>query len=484
MNDSAILKQIFEFNAPYNEEYIESLKNNVNRTLPLIGAGMSMPFCCLSLCDLVKKLAKQWFLNKSEVINIVNNAIKKNVIHEAIDTLDEPQYFNGSIQSAIEMYFKDNPPDLSADMIRFNSIAKIIKRINSLGTLGTQLILTTNYDKVIENVIDKINEKSKPNIVYDVITPNDVQRLFDREILNKVKVLKFHGDCTEKDTLVLTTHSFKANYGITGNLNSMDIKVDYKGNKVCNTLRKMVGSHSILFLGCSLKEDPFIKLFRNLSRYSMYQHYAILPKPENKDDAQELKTQALRMNTSVIWIKEDDYEWVDAIIKYVFTLSSIPTNLTVKQNTLLNESDITVNKSDELESPNTDNNIENNKGGLKSLEEFLQRKIRIVQAGPTKFAIFFPMYKIEGGLYETYLVMKEGKFYVSDEGLTYAELDKIFELGEPDVIKNLVAILRQYGCNMEDKKIITECSAQDIHVKLSYLIQAISFLLNMKIFYV
>jgi hypothetical protein len=123
---------------------------------------------------------------------------------------------------------------------------------------------------------------------------------------------------------------------------------------------------------------------------------------------------------------------------------------------------------------------------MKQLEEFLQRKIRIVEAGPTKFAISFPMYKIEGGLYEIYLVAENGKFHLSDEGSTYAELDKIFELKEPDVIKNLVAILKQYGCRKHPNSnaFICECTPQDNHQKLSYLIQAMSFMLNMKIFYV
>ena len=123
---------------------------------------------------------------------------------------------------------------------------------------------------------------------------------------------------------------------------------------------------------------------------------------------------------------------------------------------------------------------------MKQLEEFFQRKIRIVPAGQNKFAISFPMYKIEGGLYEIYLVSDNGKFYLSDEGKTYAELDKIFELKEPDVVKNLVAILKQYGCrkHTSSNAFIVECTPQDIHVKLSFLIQVISFMLNMKIFYV
>ena len=123
---------------------------------------------------------------------------------------------------------------------------------------------------------------------------------------------------------------------------------------------------------------------------------------------------------------------------------------------------------------------------MKKLEEFFQSKIRIVQVTPNKFAVSFPMYKIDGGVYQIYLLAENGKYFLSDEGSTYAELDKVFELKEPDVIKNLVAILNQYGCQKqkESNAFRIECTAQDIHIKMSYLIQAISFMLNMKIFYV
>ena len=121
---------------------------------------------------------------------------------------------------------------------------------------------------------------------------------------------------------------------------------------------------------------------------------------------------------------------------------------------------------------------------MKQLEEFFQRKIRIVPAGKNKFAISFPMYKIEGGLYEIFLISEESKFYLSDEGSTFKKLNEIFELSEPDVINNLVSILKQYGCKKEGNAFRVECTPEDIHVKISYLIQALSFMLNMKIFYI
>ena len=119
------------------------------------------------------------------------------------------------------------------------------------------------------------------------------------------------------------------------------------------------------------------------------------------------------------------------------------------------------------------------------LANFMKDKIKVGKITPRKFPIAFPMYKTGGGMYQIYLIVgQNGNFYLSDEGSTIAELDQIFELSEPDVIKNLVAILKQYGCRKEGKNIVIDCTPKNIHINMSYLIQAMSFMLNMKIFYV
>ncbi len=119
------------------------------------------------------------------------------------------------------------------------------------------------------------------------------------------------------------------------------------------------------------------------------------------------------------------------------------------------------------------------------LENFFRDKIKVGKISSQKYPIAVPMYKTDSGLYEIYLIVSDdGRFYLSDEGSTLKELDQIFELSEPDVIKNLVAILKQYGCRKEGNNIVIDCNPKNIHINLSYLIQAISFMLNMKIFYV
>ena len=122
---------------------------------------------------------------------------------------------------------------------------------------------------------------------------------------------------------------------------------------------------------------------------------------------------------------------------------------------------------------------------VENLETFLQNRIKVKEIEEGKYAILFPMHKVEDGkLYEIFLIANDDSLYLSDEGSTITELDRIFELSETDVIKNLVAILKQCGCKKVGKKIVIDCTPEDIFVKLSYLIQTISFMLNMKIFYV
>ena len=128
---------------------------------------------------------------------------------------------------------------------------------------------------------------------------------------------------------------------------------------------------------------------------------------------------------------------------------------------------------------------------FKKIEDFFSailygRRIQIREEAHNKYAIYFPMYKVDGGMYPIYLIAECGRFFLTDEGYTWTELDKIFEMTEHDVLKNLKAILKQYGArkHASTDAFIIECTPEDVHIKLSYFIQALTFMLNMKIFYI
>jgi type IV secretion system protein VirD4 len=95
--------------------------------------------------------------------------------------------------------------------------------------------------------------------------------------------------------------------------------------------------------------------------------------------------------------------------------------------------------------------------------------------------------------YEFALIKRNNKVFLTDQGKTYKRLDKIFELGERDVIKNLVAILKQYGAKKIGNEFVIEVDfwKDDIDIETSNelnsikyrLFSCVSFMLNMKIFY-
>jgi hypothetical protein len=90
-----------------------------------------------------------------------------------------------------------------------------------------------------------------------------------------------------------------------------------------------------------------------------------------------------------------------------------------------------------------------NKPYLKSILKEVQSAYFCKEATmPEENAItFLPAYSVPGNhipegfcIYQT-----DNGIFLHDYGITLANLDAIFELGEADVIKNLVAILKHHG---------------------------------------
>jgi tetratricopeptide (TPR) repeat protein len=115
-------------------------------------------------------------------------------------------------------------------------------------------------------------------------------------------------------------------------------------------------------------------------------------------------------------------------------------------------------------------------------EEKVQRMIKKISIPARYYGIFIE--------YEFALVEKGGKTFISDQGKTYKMLDKVFELGEPDVQKNLNAIMRECRVSQYKDEFLIEINPEDEDVKLEdneatyRLLECVSFMDTMRIFYV
>jgi len=86
---------------------------------------------------------------------------------------------------------------------------------------------------------------------------------------------------------------------------------------------------------------------------------------------------------------------------------------------------------------------------------------------------------------EIYEIRKSVNGYViTDNGITYSNLDYIFELSEPDVIKNIASILHQTNIKWYGKEFIYEINPNEkLYPQILSYLQGINFLYAMKIFY-
>ena len=96
--------------------------------------------------------------------------------------------------------------------------------------------------------------------------------------------------------------------------------------------------------------------------------------------------------------------------------------------------------------------------------------------------------------YEFVLVNENGKILLKDQGRTVRMLDKVFELQENDVVKNLIAILKEYKVvHKEGDELFVEIDPWDenpnekenqvLNKAIFTLFACISFMEDMRVFY-
>jgi hypothetical protein len=83
-----------------------------------------------------------------------------------------------------------------------------------------------------------------------------------------------------------------------------------------------------------------------------------------------------------------------------------------------------------------------------------------------------------------HIVNTDGVFVLTDNGQTLDYMDTIFELTEPDVVKNVKASTNYYGIEMRKLKLALPInSAEDFTEAYLRMLFCVGFLRTMKIFY-
>lgn len=231
---------------PFNQYIYEELKEEIEEVVPLVGAGLSQNVVkddeerYLSWEELLRKCAERLgSVNKTIIERYIKNAQYEDAAQEIVNIIGK-----GGLLSFIKRQY--DPSKIDPEKMKDNPITVFPH-------LFDNLILTTNYDKVIEYAYGKV----KP---LEILLPTARKRDFVDVIRKKKKtcvLYKFHGDIEKGlEDIILTKDSYNQNYGlrsVRGGNNETE-------TELVRNLSFCLLAHPILFLGCGLKSDRIMDL--------------------------------------------------------------------------------------------------------------------------------------------------------------------------------------------------------------------------------
>lgn len=228
--EETTLKQIFEFSIIGDrvKELKRHLQSSPERIVPWIGAGISaaagLPLWSSFLSHMSRHL-------DSDNRDVAEKLISKGMLDLAADFICNFSEVN--IQREIV--------DSFGKRVSGRSIPHPIRK------LGSQTLVTTNYDRLIEI--------SLPWLV--PLTPQS----YRTEALRKGPcLLKLHGTVEQPESWILTRWQYAHHYN----------------SELIEDLREIFRNRIVLFLGCSLRRDQYLEILKALPKHERGQHFAVL----------------------------------------------------------------------------------------------------------------------------------------------------------------------------------------------------------------
>jgi hypothetical protein len=248
------------------------LNNHPGQVVPWIGAGLSVSYGFPT-----------WRAFLEQVVTRYDEDPDGEIVKQLLDL--------GFFDLAAEFLWQRNE-----DVFRTQMHACFMRDIDDaaashpLAFLGARKIVTTNFDQVLEKMLPW----------FDPITPEKHREpAFD----DRLALLKIHGSITEQESWVITRTQYVQRYS-----DAFQQEID-----------SIFRSSTVLFIGCSLLQDPYLSALNAVPRAQRREHFAILSVADNADANRRGKELTDKYGISLIpYICEDhDHSIVDHILHRV-----------------------------------------------------------------------------------------------------------------------------------------------------------------------
>jgi hypothetical protein len=453
-----------------NKQYMDEIKRNINNVVPFFGVGVSMPYGYPSWSGLLLKVLD----SIHRVTDMSEETYKK-----IKNYIDRDHHY---MKATDEMYKRwPNLEDYvcyTISIIKPSSYSCLEKYIY---LFPSQLYLTTNYDIVVENIL-----RSYFNLNIEIVTnpTTSIGLKSGKESIRKEPTLCYlHGRYTDSSSIVFSEMDYNDFYGSSEVAN---VKVINR-RPLARKLQEVYLRDPLLFLGCSMnmEEDRLLKLLKGfgiIGQQPQSFNYALLDgKDLTTDEIGKKEEKLLSIKVHPIWyfsVNDIDHEEAKTeLFEYILGDKREEHEAKIKKQ----------REEYEIEQKKQEEKKEEHKKLIKEIDE--SSEIKKTFPYPQKY------YLIDDN-YEFTLIKVTGnnRYYLSDQGRTFIMLDKVFELKEPDVLKNLNAIAKECEVDFIGGKLMVFLESWDnlsddkqtqlLEEAKCKLFTCVSFMDKMRIFYV
>jgi len=167
--------------------------------------------------------------------------------------------------------------------------------------LFTDTLLTTNYDKLIEQASDT----GANNL--QIITGKNAS---EQPKADHVTVVKLHGNVEHQNTCILSKNQYDEAYG------NDQINMSLPIPKLLEYYYK---NSSLFFLGSSLHSDRTVQVFRtikeSLGDVEVPPHFSIEAAPETDEELADRNEYLQRLGITAIWFEKGRFEYIENILR-------------------------------------------------------------------------------------------------------------------------------------------------------------------------
>lgn len=271
----------FERNIQHFDQLIERLE--VSEVVPFIGAGLSRGGGFPTWEDHLRSQSRTAGIEPAHTEALLASGQYESVIAE-IETSRGRDVFTQEIRDV------------------FSRTGQITDATLLITELFTDTVITTNYDRLIEQAFDTGAKNS-----FEVI--NGLNALAEPDA-HRVSIIKLHGDIKMPSKCILSKNQYDHAYGSGG----IDMTLP-----IPKLLEYYYKNSSLLFLGCNLNNDRTIQVFRAIRQrvgdIVIPQHFAIEQAPETEQELVSRNAYLVSLGITAIWFEKGHFEYIGEVLR-------------------------------------------------------------------------------------------------------------------------------------------------------------------------